>query len=89
MVRQDELLAPLARALMTMEPGSISPPIHTSLGIHILELEETIPGTPIPLDQVEQDIKARLFRERAEATFQQWLTKLKQKAFIDIKLSEP
>lgn len=87
-VREDELLAPLARVLKTMKPGDISPPIRTSLGVHILGLEERIPGNPIPLDQVEQAIKTHLYQERAQATYQQWLTELRQKAFIDIKLVE-
>lgn len=89
LVRHDELLAPLARALETMNPGEISPPIQTTLGIHILLLEERIPSEPRPLEHVEQAIKARLFQERAEATFQAWLAELKQKAFIDIPLAEP
>ena len=84
-VRQDELLDPLAEALKSMKPGDISRPIKTSLGFHIITLDEVTPSRPKELTEVENDIKTRLYQKRSEETFDRWLRELKKKAFIEIK----
>jgi len=87
LVHHDELLIPLAEALLTMKPGEISAPIETILGFHIIALDETIPQAPKPLEDVEEQIKAKLFEKRSEQVFQNWLADLKKKAFIEIRYS--
>jgi len=87
LVHHSELLAPIAESLLSMKPGEISNPIETTLGFHIIALDETTPQSPKPFEQVEAEIKARLFKERSEKVFQDWLADLKQKAFIEIKYS--
>ena len=83
----DELLIPIAEALLTMKPSEISEPIETTLGFHIIALDERTPQTPKPLEEVEGQIKTKLFKERSEQVFQHWIDDLKKKAFIDIKFS--
>ena len=72
---------------LSMKPGEISTPIETTLGFHIIALDEIIPQSPKPFEEVEAQIKERLFQERSEEVFQHWLADLKQKAFIEIKYS--
>lgn len=84
-VRQDELLEPIAEALKTMNPGDISRPIKTSLGYHIIALDEVTAPRARPLEEVENDIKTFLYKKRTDETFQRWLADLKKKAFIEIK----
>lgn len=84
-VRQDELLEPIAEALKTMNPGDISRPIKTSLGYHIIALDEVTEPRARPLEEVENDIKTFLYKKRTDETFQRWLADLKKKAFIEIK----
>ena len=84
-VRQDELLEPIAEALKTMSPGEISRPIKTSLGYHIIALDEVTEPRARPLEEVENDIKTFLYKKRTDETFQRWLADLKKKAFIEIK----
>ena len=85
LVQHNELLSPIAEALLTMKPGEISPPIETALGFHIISLDERTPSQPKPLEDVENQIKSRLLKERSEQVFQRWLADLKKKAFIEIK----
>ncbi len=86
-VQHDELLAPIAEGLLTMKPNEISEPIETTLGFHIIALDERTPQTPKPLEDVEGQIKARLFKDRSEQVFQKWISDLKKKAFIEIKFA--
>ena len=84
-VAHDELLEPLAQALKGMKPGDLSQPIETTLGSHIIALDEIKSAEPRPLDQVETEIKTRLYQQRIEERYQRWLADLKQKAYIEIK----
>ncbi len=86
-VQHDELHIPIAEALLTMKPNEISEPIETALGFHIIALDERTPQTPKPLEEVEDQIKTKLFKERSEQVFQHWIADLKKKAFIEIKFS--
>jgi len=85
-LRHDELLAPIAQALKTMQPGDLSPPIETTLGFHIIALDEKPSPQPKPFEEVEPFISQLLYKERSEKTFQEWITKLKNQAFIDVRL---
>ena len=44
----------------SMEPGTISDPVVTPYGIHIIKLTEKIPGTSRPLDEVRDEIVPQL-----------------------------
>ena len=84
-MRKNELLGPLARALEDMKIGDVSQPIETELGIHILTLEETTPGEPLPFDEVKDAIKNNLFQRKTRDVRGEWLSNLKDKAYIEIK----
>ena len=87
LLKQDELLTPIAKALEGMQPGKVSAPIETALGYHIIALDDITPKTLKPIDEVEDQIKNLLRKERSDDVFQHWLSDLKKKAFIEIKYS--
>ncbi len=84
-MRKNELLGPLARALEGMKIGDVSQPVETELGIHILTLEETTLGEPLPFDEVKDTIKNKLFQRKTRDVRGEWLSNLKDKAYIEIK----
>jgi parvulin-like peptidyl-prolyl isomerase len=84
-MRKNELLGPLARALEGMNIGDVSQPVETELGIHILTLEEITPGEPLPFDEVKDAIKSKLFQQKTRDVREEWLSNLKDKAYIEIK----
>ncbi len=85
-VKEKDLLAPLEQALQEMTPGTLSRPIETPTGVHLLLYDDVKEPQPHPFGEVERDIRAKLLKERAEEAYNEWMNKLKQQAFIDIKL---
>ena len=85
LMRKDELLGPLARALNRLKVGEVSRPVETELGIHILTLEEIIPGEPIPFEKVADSIENNLKQRKIQDIRGKWLSGLKDKAYIDIR----
>ena len=85
LMRKDELLGPLARALNRLKVGEVSRPVETELGIHILNLEEATPGKTLPFEEVKDSIKNNLFQQKTHDLRGKWLSGLKDKAYIEIR----
>lgn len=84
-VTKDELLAPLGEALDKLNPGEVSPLIETEIGIHILLLEENRPGITEPFENVKDAIGSRLFQEKIQESHDNWMSSLKDRAYIEIR----
>jgi peptidyl-prolyl cis-trans isomerase SurA len=84
-VEEKDLVAPLAQALKELTPGTLSRPIDTQVGVHLLIVEEVKEPQPYPFEQVERTIHSQLLKQRSEEAYNEWMNKLKQQAFIDVK----
>jgi len=84
-VKENDLVAPLAQAVKELTPGTLSRPIDTQAGVHLLMVEEVKESQPYPFEQVEREIHAQLLKQRSEEAYNEWINKLKQQAFIDVK----
>jgi len=84
-VEENNLVSPLAQAVKELIPGTLSQPIETQVGIHLLIIEDVKESQPYPFEQVERDIHAQLVKQRGDEAYRGWLKGLKQKAFIDVR----
>jgi len=86
-VDRSSLISELAVAAFNMSAGSISQPIRTTLGIHILKVEDRDRGSVLPLSEVEKKIKAELNAKVSEEQFLKWLkTDLRKNHQVDVKV---
>ena len=85
-VQEKDLLTPLEQALKEMTSGTLSRPIETPTGVHLLLYDDVKEPEPYPFEKVERELRAKLLKERGEEAYNEWVNKLKQQAFIDIKL---
>src|SRR5271167_3844663 len=68
-----------------LKPGQITEPIRTNQGWVILKVtEHTSEGVP-PLKEVEPQIQERLYMTKMQPALRDYLTKLREDAYIDIK----
>lgn len=61
------MVEPFETAVMAMEPGAISAPVHTQFGWHVIKLNETRDKAGPALDDVRADLMAELQRSRLDA----------------------
>ena len=85
LMRKDELVGPLAQVLNRLKVGEVSEPVETELGVHILKLEESIPGKPLPFEEVKESIKNTLLQRKTRDMRGKWLSNLKDKSYIEIR----
>ena len=83
-VAQGELLPELDQALVRLQVGEFSEPIKTSLGFHLLKVEERRLAATLSAMEANQAVFERLYQEKFQAAFSRWLDELKRRAYIDI-----
>jgi peptidyl-prolyl cis-trans isomerase SurA len=69
----------------SMKPGDITEPILTKQGYVILKVAEYVKGGVPPLKDVEPQIREAIYTEKIQPILRQYLTQLREDAYIDIK----
>lgn len=83
--KRGTLAKELEDKVFAMKVNSFSEPIHTKQGFVILKVaEHTQAGVP-PLKQVEPRIQEAIYMQKLQPQLRDYLTKLREDAFIDIK----
>jgi peptidyl-prolyl cis-trans isomerase SurA len=83
--KRGTLAKELEDKVFAMNAGDVSEPIHTKQGFVILKVtEHTQAGVP-PLKQVEPRIQEAIYMQKLQPQLREYLTKLREDAFIDIK----
>ena len=83
-VAPGELLPELDEALTHLDAGALSDPIRTRLGFHLLRVEERRSVSSLSLMEANRAVYQRLFEQKFEAAFKQWLAELMKRAYIEI-----
>ena len=84
--KKGELLPALEKEAMRLQVGEVSGLIRTELGFHILKLLDRKGGEPPPFEEIKEKVQADYYEKEMEKAFQQFLSKLKEKSVIEIKL---
>ena len=84
--KKGELLPALEKEAMRLQVGEVSGLIRTELGFHILKLLDRKGGEPPPFEEIKEKVQVDYYEKELEKAFQQFLSKLKEKSVIEIKL---
>src|SRR6516162_945202 len=83
--KRGTLAKQLEDQVFALKPGQYTEPIRTNQGWVILKVtEHTSEGIP-PLKEVESQIQERLYMTKMQPALREYLTKLREDAYIDIK----
>ena len=82
--RPGELLPGFEEAVAQLRPGEISDVVRTRVGFHIIRLEARQAGTMRPFEEVQEELKLEILRDKTERKYQEWLESLRQQAYIKI-----
>lgn len=84
--KKGELIPELEREAIRLRVGEVSGIIRTNFGFHIIKLFDRKGDTPPPFEEVKEKVKADYYDKEMEKAFQQFLSTLKEKSVIEIKL---
>ena len=83
-VAQGELLPELDATLLTLPMETLSGPIQTRLGFHLVKVTERRSAASLPLTEANHAISQQLYRRKFQVVFNRWITDLKRRAYIEI-----
>ncbi len=84
-VKKGEMLKELDEALSELSIGKISRPIKSEVGYHILKLEDMSHEGYYSLEEVTLPVRRLLFQKKFKERIEEWISKLRADAYIDIK----
>lgn len=78
-----QLYPELDRTLFTMEEGTVSDPLVSDIGMHLLYCEKIHPEKRLPFNQIAKNIMETLRRQVQRRIQKSWLDDLKQSSVLD------
>lgn len=84
--KKGELLPAFEKEALRLRPGEVGGIVRTNFGFHIIKLLDIRGGTPAPFEEIKEKVRMDYFEREREKAFKQFLSTLKEKAVIEIKL---
>ncbi|NWG01954.1 MAG: peptidylprolyl isomerase [Syntrophaceae bacterium] len=84
--KKGELVPAFEREALRLKVGEVSGIVRTEFGFHIIKLLDRKGLEPIPFEQVRERVQMDYFESEMEKAFKQYLSTLKEKSIIEIKL---
>lgn len=85
--RQDEMAATMRDALANLKPGEVSTIVETENGYQFFKLVSSQEGKIVAhesYEAVKEQIRERLYQQAMEQRYKDWMTSIRQKAYIRI-----
>ena len=77
-----ELKIELAKAILALKPGEVSPVVEVGSDYYILKLESRKEGRIPPFEEVQEEIEKALRAAETEAIYKTWIQGLRRKAHV-------
>ncbi len=84
--RKGELLPAFERETLRLKVGEVSGVVRTEFGFHIIKLLDRKGIDPLPFEEVKAKVEADYYDVEIERAFKQYLSTLRDKSIIEIKL---
>ncbi|HSJ04113.1 MAG: peptidylprolyl isomerase [Verrucomicrobium sp.] len=81
--KKGEFMEEFEAIAFSMRDGEISPVFTTQLGFHICRLTERKPAVPKPLEEVKDEVRARILEAYRDGKFNEFIEDLKTSAKIE------
>jgi len=85
--QQDEMAPYMRDAVVKLKPGDVSPIVETENGYHFFKLVSSQEGKIVAhesFESVKEQIREKLYQQAMEQRFKDWMTSIREKAYIRI-----
>jgi peptidyl-prolyl cis-trans isomerase SurA len=86
-VEPGKILPQFQEAVARLREGEVSSPIRTDAGLHLLRVEKRIAESFVPLREVSDEIREKLYSKALDERYRRWLVEdLKKRHYVEIRL---
>jgi peptidyl-prolyl cis-trans isomerase SurA len=86
-VEPGKILPQFQEAVARLREGEVSSPIRTDAGLHLLRVEKRIAEGFVPLREVSDEIREKLYSKALDERYRRWLVEdLKKRHYVEIRL---
>jgi peptidyl-prolyl cis-trans isomerase C len=86
LIRRGQIPAPLDSIAFALTPGTVSNPVRSSFGWHLMKTEEIVPPGPVPFAEIKDRLIGGLTQRRIAEAVDTWTAEMKKKAKIKRKV---
>ena len=80
-----QMVPEFEKAAFSMEPGTISEPVQTQFGYHLIQLESLTPAGTMPYEAVKAQVKEQLLLAKRQALYLEKREELGKRYTVEIK----
>jgi len=84
-IERGEMIPVIDEVIFNMKKWQISEIIETPMGYHLFRLENKKEGHKESFDDVRNKLYSKLFMQKAEKRFREWMKELKRSAYISVR----
>jgi len=84
--KKGELLPAFEKEALRLQIGEVSGIVRTDFGFHLIRLLDRKGGDPPPFEEIKEKVQADYLEKDKEKALQQFISTLKEKSVIEIKL---
>jgi peptidyl-prolyl cis-trans isomerase SurA len=84
--RRGDMLPNFEKAAFALKPGTVSDVVRTRFGLHLIMVKDRVTEGARPLEEVREEIRGRLHREKTAKAVRDWLDEIRRKSHIEVKI---
>ena len=84
-IEKGQMVDNIENVVFSLKMGDVSQPVEVENGIYVFKVIGTSPAKQQPLADVKDRIYAKLLDDQFQAKFKEWVAKLREKAYVEIK----
>jgi len=84
-IRPGDMLPQIQKAIEQMAPGSVTEPLASPVGMHIIRVDDRKPPQFRPYEEVKENIRNVVLQLKTEEAYLEWIKEQKDKSHIEIR----
>jgi peptidyl-prolyl cis-trans isomerase SurA len=84
-IRPGDMLPQIQKAIEQLAPGSVTEPLASPIGMHIIRVDDRKPPQFRPYEEVKEDIRNVVLQLKTEEAYLEWIKEQKDKSHIEIR----
>lgn len=84
-IKPGDMLPQIQKAIERLDPGAVTEPLASPIGMHIIRVDERKPPEFRPYEEVKEDLKNLVLQLKSEEAYIEWIKDQKDHNYIEIR----